>query len=298
MVRSSLSWPMSQRLQLARELGQPVSTTSLTASVEVAHLLPDSGTLQLPRGVTSALLEIGCSDFDTMDETALPKKENENAFLLSFEPLLDKYAVLLARGSTRFNNHTRDRAVPLGRHHRQGIVLPIAVSPNGGPVNFTVGTTAGCSSMMPLANARAAAAAWCGSQLETRRVPSISLPTAIGLLGDTLPISFLKIDAQGADFELIRVTPPALLRSRVSLIGMEARSPTCPPLYQGQATCDVVAKYMRSIGFRSRGAACPVGRNMTTGACLRPMPQHNSTSVYFEMASYLCCERNAYYERI
>ena len=216
----------------------------------------------------------------------------------SFEPLLDKYAVLLARGSTRFNNHTRDRAVPLGRHHRQGIVLPIAVSPNGGPVNFTVGTTAGCSSMMPLANARAAAAAWCGSQLETRRVPSISLPTAIGLLGDTLPISFLKIDAQGADFELIRVTPPALLRSRVSLIGMEARSPTCPPLYQGQATCDVVAKYMRSIGFRSRGAACPVGRNMTTGACLRPMPQHNSTSVYFEMASYLCCERNAYYERI
>ena len=93
-----------------------------------------------------------------------------------------------------------------------------------------------------------------------------------------------------ADFELIRATPPALLRSRVSLIGMEARSPTCPPLYQGQATCDVVAEYMRSIGFRSRGDACPVGRNMTTGACLRPMPRHKPV--------YFCCEHNAYYERI
>lgn len=277
------STPMSHREQLAKELQLPIST-SLMANIEVAHLLPASGTLHISPQTTHALLEIGCSDFETLDETAMSRPENRNAFLLSFEPLLDKYALLLAKGNQRFHK-TRDRAVPLARHHRQGMVLPLAVSPRGGPINFTVGTTAGCSSMLPIVDAGAAAAAWCGSRLETRRVPSISLPTAIGLLGDTLPISFLKIDAQGADFELIKATPPALLRSRAKLIQMEARSPTCPPLYKGQATCDVVADYMRSIGFKPRGAACPVGRNLTTGACLQKMPK------------YFCCEHNAFFER-
>ena len=34
--------------------------------------------------------------------------------------------------------------------HRRGVVLPLAVSPTGGPINFTVGHIAGCSSMLPV----------------------------------------------------------------------------------------------------------------------------------------------------
>ncbi len=263
-------------------------STSLTANVEVAHLVDGTGRLKVPHAATSAIIEIGCSDFDTADETLLEKKEHSRAFLLSFEPLLEKYAVLLARGNKAFHNQaSKDRSVPLAQHHRRGMVLPLAVSPSGGPVNFTVGTTAGCSSILPVADASAAAAGWCGHRLETRRVPSISLMTAIGLLGDTLPVELLKIDAQGADFELVRATPPALLRARVRAIQMEVRSPTCPVLYSGQSTCDVVETYMRGIGYTPRGGgtACPVGRNRTTGACLRPM------------AKFFCCERNAIFER-
>ena len=53
-----------------------------------------------------------------------------DAFLLAFEPLLDKYATLLARGGPRFNGRgVVDRAVPLGHHHPRAVVLPIAVAP-------------------------------------------------------------------------------------------------------------------------------------------------------------------------
>ena len=69
------------------------------------------------------------------------------SFLLSFEPLVDKYALLLAKGTKRFVGSKKDIAVPLGRHHKRGVVLPFAVSPAGGDINFTVSAVSGCSSM-------------------------------------------------------------------------------------------------------------------------------------------------------
>ena len=57
------------------------------------------------------------------------------SFLLSFEPLVDKYALLLAKGTKRFVGSKKDIAVPLGRHHKRGVVLPFAVSPAGGDIN-------------------------------------------------------------------------------------------------------------------------------------------------------------------
>lgn len=47
-------------------------------------------------------------------------------------------------------------AVPLSHHARNGVVLPLAVSPEGGPIEFHVSPIAGCSSMAK-ANATTAA---------------------------------------------------------------------------------------------------------------------------------------------
>ena len=67
--------------------------------------------------------------------------------MIAFEPLLDKYAVVLARGTRRYHKSQIDMAVPLARHHKRGILLPLALSPTGGPVNLTVMERAGCSSI-------------------------------------------------------------------------------------------------------------------------------------------------------
>jgi hypothetical protein len=115
-------------------------------------------------------------------------------------------------------------------------------------------------------------------------VPSISLATAIGLLGDSLPIAVLKIDAQGVDLALVRATPSELIQRRVRTIQMELRSPTCPLLYAGQMTCDAAESYMKGIGFHvEKGkSACPVGLN-ADGLCFIGKKQMNR---------FYCCERN------
>lgn len=280
---------LTQVDRLALELGQPMviseteSTRSLLASVQVMRLDMMGRLLDVPKATAGAIIEIGCSDFDTADQKLLPT--DPNAFLLSFEPLLDKYAVLLARGTESYHHGRPDMAVPLGHHHKRGVILPFAVSARGGYVNFTVASRAGCSSMLPIQNTAQAAAPWCAGQLERRRVPSISLASAIGLLPDEIPIKLIKIDAQGVDFTLISETPPSLLQRRVQSIQMEVRSPTCPTLYRGQTTCEAVEALMKSMGYRSRGgkAVCPPGRGADGRCHLR-----------HEVA---CCEANAIFDR-
>jgi hypothetical protein len=151
------------------------SDTSLIASIQLTAL--DGGHFIVPNGTRYVALEIGCSDRETMDELWLPK--HADGFLVSFEPALDKYAVLLARGTEREHKRTRDRSVRLGAHHARGLVLPLAVTPSGGNAQFNVQRVAGCNSVLPMSR-KAWWAPWCSKSLETRTVPSISLRTAIG----------------------------------------------------------------------------------------------------------------------
>ena len=126
---------------LTFENGQLLATTSIAA------LAPDGQSLRMPASTEYVLMEIGCSDWDTLDETDLDQHRGRG-FLISFEPLLDKYAVLLARGNTRYHGMHGDMAVPLAHHHQHGVVLPLAVSPTGGAFNITVHEHAGCSSLL------------------------------------------------------------------------------------------------------------------------------------------------------
>ena len=88
-------------------------------------LLQD-GLLPIPEEAQTILLEIGASDRNTMDEEMLPRLPKET-FLISAEPLIDKYARALGRRAPAYS--VKDSLEPLGQHHERGIVLPIAVSP-------------------------------------------------------------------------------------------------------------------------------------------------------------------------
>ena len=238
--------------------------SGLSALVDVAEL-DANGAIRMPHNTTYVFMEIGCSDRDTMDQDTLPK--HKDAFLISFEPLLDKYAVLLARGTQDYHQDKRDMSVPLGHHHRHGVVLPFAVSATGGSVRFHVSRVAGCSSMLKV-NRSTRWAQWCLSDLETRRVPSLTLETALGLAGRR-PIRQLKLDAQGADLSLLQSVAPGVLRRRVEAVQMEVVADDCNPLYVGQALCTEVMQRMQAIGFRPffRGRAMLPGG--AAGGCRR-----------------------------
>ena len=113
--------------------GSLLAPCSLLATLPLHRLYPT---------VRIAQIEVGCSDFHTLDES-VPAMQPAGAYLVSFEPLLEKYAVLLARGASRIlgAGKTRDHSTALGHHHPRGVVLPMAVSPFGGQVNFTVSTS-------------------------------------------------------------------------------------------------------------------------------------------------------------
>jgi len=94
-------------LLLGRGAAFHTTDDALYATTQVAKL--EAGRIALPpsANVTELLVEIGCSDLMTLDHDHLPRAPT--AFLIAFEPMLDKYAVLLARGSQRMYVNKRNQ---------------------------------------------------------------------------------------------------------------------------------------------------------------------------------------------
>jgi hypothetical protein len=59
---------------------------ALFSSLQIASLDAKTGAVKMPDNTTHILMEIGCSDLDTLDEQAL--QADQSAFLLAFEPLV------------------------------------------------------------------------------------------------------------------------------------------------------------------------------------------------------------------
>lgn len=114
--------PIARRF-CARSCG---TCSRLVAPVQVGTLM--DGVLPIPREITTVLLEIGSSDRNTMDVEVLPSMPE--AFLVTAEPLIEKYARALGRRKSA--EQVKDALEPLGQHHHRGIVLPMAVAPTPG----------------------------------------------------------------------------------------------------------------------------------------------------------------------
>ena len=167
--------------------------------------LDDDGAIVMPKTTEYVFIEVGCSDRDTLDEQLLDA--HPNAFLISFEPMLDKWAVLTARGLARYHGRgSRDKAVPLGHHHQRGVVLPFAVSPTSGPMQLHVSGIAGCTSLQAQQARSKQWVPFCNRPLENRLVQAVTLRDVLELAG-ARPVRVLKVDAQGVDFQLVDATP-------------------------------------------------------------------------------------------
>lgn len=230
-----------------------VVASRLLTTLQVATL-DKYGAVVMPKDTAYVFIEIGCSDRDTLDEQVLP--HHKKAFLLSFEPMLDKYAVLASRGTKRYHSAALDQAVPLGHHHSRGVVLPLAVSPTAGPVPLHVSRISGCSSLRAQQNTSRQWVTFCNQPMEDRLVEAITLSDALALAG-ARPIRLIKVDAQGIDFQLVNATRRAAL-ARVQSIHLEMwrDTPTCAgrSLYGSDVTtCRQALARMAQLGFRYVG---------------------------------------------
>jgi hypothetical protein len=98
--------------------------------------------LRLPSGTKRIWVEVGCNARDTLSHL-ITYPENQDVLLVQFEPLLDKFAALLAA------NTVPEAPSRLGFSGPRTIVLPFAVSPGmSSTVPFHVAALDGCSSLL------------------------------------------------------------------------------------------------------------------------------------------------------
>ena len=245
----------------------------LVLPMHVAHLRKNGILADVPASAFPLVLEIGASDRNTLDVELLPKLPT-SAFLVTCEPLVDKYA----RGLARDSLGSGDSWQGLGRHHPRGLLLPLAVGPmKGGPAapmamdassgdrpaflgeqqTFLVSQNAGCSSLAdragraprsPRAGGEPAlhTFGWqCGPNKEARRVWVVPLEQLLRWVGQT--VHMVKIDAQGLDLRVIESAGPLL--SRVERFSLEVVADECKPLYEGQPHCSAVVAAAARLGF-------------------------------------------------
>ena len=228
-------------------LGAHISDDGLTARMQIATL--EGGHVRVPRNVSYVLMEAGCSDQDTLLQDMLPL--HPQALVISFEPLLDKYAFHVGNASAKFyGKNAMDFGVPLGHAQPRSIVLPLAISLDGGLQTINVSPIAGCSSLLRVNSSAAWANSKCRSVMERRLVDSIRLVDAISLVPLALPILRLKLDVQGIDFRAVRSVPGDIPRRRVVFLDVEVKKDKCKSLYEQQESCSIVMAYMAAIGFQ------------------------------------------------
>ena len=209
------------------------------------------------------LIEIGSSDRNTADVELLPRIPT--AFLISAEPLLDKYARAVGRRAPA--SEVRDATEPLSRHHDRGIVLPIAIGPApaaGRTARFN--THGGCSSLLSVRR-NASFGTWCFGVDEQRHVPVYPLSQLLALVGPQRHVQLIKIDAQGADLSIVQ-SGGAALRQQVRFVQMEVVADDCSVLYAGQPQCGAVLREMAALGF------VPIGPTPCTPAMGRARHNH------------------------
>ena len=231
----------------------------------------------LPSEPSYFFLEVGANNHELeRDELKQLLQDDSNGFLLSFEPLLDKYSYLVSFSSG--GGAENNAAVNLGLQHRRGLALPYAIAEctPGGTTVFHVTSLDGCSSLRPPSadfkqqnqqNRNAGTGmswpSWvverCAHLQEERSVPCVSLATVVGEWLGGHPIARMKVDAQGSDLDVIKSAGEFI--NRLLFINLEVHSKLAAPIYYGQASCDEVLLTMQRMGFlladaRKIGSAC------------------------------------------
>ena len=247
----------------AKRLAPPKGGQRLQATLDLAWL-HSNGTLFMPPDTMDILIEIGANSRNTMDLEVMPNRTT--SYLLTFEPILDKFATLLSR------NSRADTKSILGRHHQRGTVLPYAVGKVDGFATFNLSPVDGCSSLLkahrsrnetrygPMADLCAPIESIASEAIftEERRVPTISLQTVLSKWlawdgGGGWPISFMKIDAQGFDTGIFDSIAGTGLVERIQAVSMETRKDGCRLLYETTGSsphCGPMVHQMAKYGFK------------------------------------------------
>jgi len=208
--------------------------TGLFAYLQLAAL--HNGRLRLPSHA-NIVIEIGVSDRETMTETWMPSHPND--FLVSCEPILDKFAKNYAKAYAS----GLDKWVPLQTN--TSLILPLAIGPPAGMAIFHLKGTAGCSSLKKANYNAKRNSLYCSKTRERRAVPTVPFTNLLQWIDR--PVQLVKIDAQGMDLDIVRSA--GARRTLLRRVVVEVVSDDCDVLYEGQPPCSKILREMAALQF-------------------------------------------------
>ena len=177
-------------------------------------------------GIQGTWIDVGAHHGETTLQWAIA---NPGLKVYALEPNLSAAAALLDRAPNYF-------------------VVPMAVAESDGVAEFHINALDAASSLLPLNEA--ATRTWIGGKglrvTSVVTVPTVRLDTFMDLIGVS-SVDFLKIDAQGADFSVLRSAGSRL--RNINKITLEA-DVTPTRLYEGSAGRDEIIAYLDQQGFR------------------------------------------------
>eukprot|EP01121_Diplochlamys_sp_Union-15-3_P014475 TRINITY_DN4610_c0_g1_i2.p1 TRINITY_DN4610_c0_g1~~TRINITY_DN4610_c0_g1_i2.p1 ORF type:complete len:308 (+),score=45.63 TRINITY_DN4610_c0_g1_i2:139-924(+) len=190
--------------------------------------LDTNGKFIFPPAVKRIWFDVGAHKESMMCRPSLETQDDLG--IIAFEPMYDKWGHLFIQN----------------RHERL-FSIPAAVGTEEGWGLFRIAATDMCSSLKgvdPNANRKD----WPGGCTETKfevKVPIVRLETIINLLPPDMYVEFLKIDAQGADWEV--VSSAGNLLSRVNMVVVEVQ--VNKPLYHEAHTEEEYVELFKRHGF-------------------------------------------------
>lgn len=128
------------------------------------------------------------------------------------------------------------------------VVIPMAVEEHQGCADFYINAFEAASSLYPMNET--ARQQWIGGEqlkvVQKISVPVIRLDTFMNLL-EIRKVEFLKIDAQGADFSVVKSAGDRL--KDIDKIALEV-AVTPSQLYSGASSKDEITDYLKEAGFK------------------------------------------------
>ena len=202
----------------------PIQSPALTAVLPVQHR--NASVLAAPRQPSRVWIDVGAYRGEASRQAAL---DDSSLVVHAFEPVPALFEEL-NRGPTNYH------------------VYPVAVSDRDGTALFRLNAFVAASSLLPLDEA--ARLAWTDGHLlvEERKiiVPTVRLDTFMDGAGIS-EVEFLKVDAQGADFQVVSSAGARL--KDIRKIKLEVAI-TPRQLYLGAADKATVTAFLEAEGFR------------------------------------------------
>ena len=251
----------------------------LFATLDVLDGFDEQHRLVALRDATSIWLDIGINTSPTPFPGRTFRAFGQNpSFYLGFEPLIDKFALNLARGVRHIER------TPLGKvtlplpnpaaqaQHvamsspRPGLLLPMAVADNNNqPSSFQISNIDGCATLGTQVDPSVLKGkGWdgklewvgkgCGKTLERRTVPTITLATILTQWLGGKTVAFMHVDVQGSEMSVVHSAGEHV--QQIERMMLEVPMDACVTLTQGAPSCDETLATMRSMGFETEEAFC------------------------------------------